>query len=230
MHGCAVHKGFQNLLHEPPDNLCTIVMRTKLIVSLAAASAALVAGISLQAQSYSNAVASLNPAGYWPLTETTAPSGGLYIATNSGTLGVAGQGYYETWWQTNGVSNTLFSSNSIVRVAGAIVGDSDTALQQGAVGQYVVVPRLTNGVANPAVTLTPPFSIEAWVYPTNVTTAGLKPILAEGFNNAIAPEQAYATATKGVAIGMFTNFLYFNTFNGTGTKTEIDTLDRKSVV
>ena len=185
----------------------------------------LITGIWAQAQStYSNAIAALSPATYWPLNETTAPSGGLYAATNSGTLGAAGNGYYETWWQTNGVSNALVSSNSIFHIAGAIVGDSDTALQQGVIGQYVVIPRCTNGVANSAVTMTAPFTIEMWVYPTNNTSGQLKPILAEGFNNSQVTNLAYATMTQGTAIGMYSGFIYFNTYNGAGTKTEIDTV------
>jgi len=37
-------------------------------------------------------------------------------------------------------------------------------------GQYVVVPQTTNGVHNAAVTITAPFTIEAWVMTTNVAT------------------------------------------------------------
>ena len=196
----------------------------KRIVSLGSAVLACLAAVSAQAQSYSNAVMALNPAAYWPMTETTAPSSdGQYIATNSGSLGAAGNGYYETWWQTNGVSNTLTNMNSIVHIAGAIAGDSDTAMQQGVIGQYVVIPRTTNGVVNSAVTLTPPFSIEMWIFPTNGTASQLKPILAEGFNNVIRPDLNYTNTTEGTAFGMFGGFLYFNTWNGAGAKTEIDT-------
>src|SRR5215831_21270096 len=166
-------------------------MRTQKFLQAAAASLTLLAGVSARAQSYSNAVIALNPAGYWPLTETAQPSGGLYIATNSGSLGTAGQGYYATFWQTNGVTQALGSMNTIAHIPGAINGDSDQAMQQGVIGQYVVIPRVTNGVANPAVTLTAPFSIEMWIYPTNASANQLKPILAEGFNNVQAPNFNY---------------------------------------
>ncbi|HLX70997.1 MAG TPA: LamG-like jellyroll fold domain-containing protein, partial [Verrucomicrobiae bacterium] len=200
-------------------------MIKRIAVSIGTAALALVAAVSARAQSYSNAVQALNPVAYWPLAESTAP-GSLYVATNSGTLGAAGNGYYETWWQTNGNPGLLTNGNSIVHIAGAITGDSDTAMQQGAVGQYVVIPRTTNGVFNPGVTLTAPFSIEAWVFPTNGTANQLKPILVEGFNtvlatnlnNDIAPVATYG----GASIGMFSSFIYFNTFNF-GTKNEIDT-------
>src|SRR5215471_1411336 len=151
-------------------------MRTQKFLLTAAATLTLLAGVSARAQSYSNAVMALSPAGYWPLTETAQPSGGLYVATNLGSLGVAGQGYYATWWQTNGVSNVLATSNNIVHITGAITNDSDQGLQQGTVGQYVVIPRATNGVANPAVTLTAPFSIEFWMYTTS-SSGSLRPIL-----------------------------------------------------
>jgi len=199
-------------------------MNKRVLSYLVMGAFALIAGTMAQAQStYSNAVAALGPVAYWPLNETTAPSGGLYVATNSGALGAAGNGYYETWWQTNGVSNALISSNSIVHIAGAIAGDSDTALQQGVIGQYVVIPRFTNGVVNSAVTMTAPFTIETWVFPTNNTANQLKPILAEGFNNVQATNLGYVTQTDGTSIGMFSGFIYFNTWNGAGTKIEIDT-------
>jgi len=201
-------------------------MNQRKFISLALGALALVACPGAQAQStYSNAVMALNPAGYWPLTEAGAPSSaGLYVATNLGTLGAAGQGYYQTWWQTNGVSNTLTNMNSIVHIAGAIAGDSDTALSEGRLGEYVVIPRNTNGVPNAGVTLTAPFTIETWIYPTNASANTLKPIISEGFTSVQAANAGYLTTTEGTTLGMYSGFLYFSTFNGpnTGTKTEID--------
>lgn len=193
----------------------------RIVVSIGSSILVLAAAVSAQAQTYSNAVQALNPVAYWPLTESATPLA-LYIATNSGTLGAAGNGYYETWWQTNG-SGVLTNGNSIVHITGAIAGDGDTAMAQGVVGQYVVIPRTTNGVANPAVTLTAPFTIEAWIYPTNASANQLKPILAEGFNNSIDPNLGYSTSTRGTALGMYSGFLYFVTFNAGGAKAEIDT-------
>ena len=75
-------------------------MRNKLFLGIAAASLILAAGTAVRAQTvYSNAVMALNPVAYWPLAETVAAPAGLYVATNSGTLGAAGNGYYETWYQ-----------------------------------------------------------------------------------------------------------------------------------
>ena len=198
------------------------MVKRNLLSIATAVSALVVASLPAQAQTYSNAVVALNPVAYWPLSETTQPSSaGLYIATNSGTLGAAGNGYYETYWQPD-ASGVLTNLNSIVHVPGALLGDSDVAMQQGAAGQYVVIPRTTNGVVNSAVTLTAPFSIEVWIYPTNAAVNKLKPIFAEGFNN-VQATNTYATTTEGTALGMCSGFLYFNTFNGAGAKTEIDT-------
>jgi hypothetical protein len=196
-------------------------MIKRIALSIGSAVLAL-AAMPVQAQTYSNAVQALNPVAYWPLTETTpSSSAGLYVATNSGTLGASGNGYYETWWQPD-ASGVLTNLNSIVHVPGALLGDSDVAMQQGAVGQYVVIPRTTNGVVNPAVTLDPPFSIEMWIYPTNAAANKLKPVFAEGFNNVHATN-THATVQEGTALGMYSGFLYFVTFNGAGAKTEIDT-------
>lgn len=197
----------------------------RIVVSIGSSIVALAAAISAQAQSYSNAVQALKPVAYWPLTESAVPSGGLYIATNSGSAGAAGNGYYETWWQTNGNPGQLTNGNSIVHIPGAIVGDSDTAMQDGVVGQYVVIPRAANGVANPVATITAPFSIEAWIFPTN-NSGTLKPIIAEGFNNIINTNLYDQFTTEGTAIGMFNGFVYFNVFNGNAVgnpKSEIDT-------
>jgi hypothetical protein len=154
-------------------------MKNRLLIGAAAASLLLAVGTAGRAQTYSNAVIALNPVAYWPLAETAAAPAGLYVATNSGTLGAAGQGYYETWYQTMG-GTTLVPTNVIQHPAG-VTADGDTAMQNSIIGQHVVIPRATNGVANSAVTITPPFSIEVWVYPTNGTAAGgIKPLSARG--------------------------------------------------
>src|ERR1041385_7618682 len=84
-------------------------MRKNIILSLAVAALALVVGNFAQAQSYSNAVVGLNPVAYWPLTETTQPPSGAYIATNLGTAGANANGFYETWFQPFATgTNTLY--------------------------------------------------------------------------------------------------------------------------
>ena len=73
----------------------------------------LTGGIAVQAQPYSNAVMGLNPAGYWPLTETTQPPQPVNLtAHNLGTLGAGGNGSYGAWYQASG--NTWYITNNIV--------------------------------------------------------------------------------------------------------------------
>src|ERR1700761_950844 len=139
-------------------------MNKRALLYLVTGVLALVAGTVAQAQSaYFTAVTNLSPAAYWPLNETVQPPNGQYIATNSGTAGAAGNGYYGSWYQP--VGNTFYATNHIQHTAG-ITGDGDMALLCSEVtgaGQYVVVPQTTNGVHNAAVSITAPFTIEAWV-------------------------------------------------------------------
>src|ERR1019366_8772079 len=172
----------------------------------------------------------LNPVAYWPLTETTPPPFGAYIATNLGTAGAAGNGFYQTWFQryTVGTSNLYYQTNSIAHVAGAI-GDGDTALsctRSGAgAGQYVVFPRAPGGIANSALTLQPPFSIEFWVNPAG-SLGAVMPIVNEGRMPVLDPRNGYTTANwDGFCIGQYAGIAFFATYNGTGgdsTKQELD--------
>src|SRR5260221_409751 len=119
-------------------------MTKRLFIYAASALLALAGGMTAKAQSaYSNAVMALNPVAYWPLTETTPPPPGNNVATNLGTLGEAGNGLYESWFQTFGSSQALLPTNNITHVAGPIA-DGDLALQCGGLGQYVVLPRFIN--------------------------------------------------------------------------------------
>jgi hypothetical protein len=104
------------------------------------------AGVSAHAD-YKSTMLSKNPVGYWRLNETNQPSAG--IATNSGTLGAAGNGYY-----INGV---------LSNVPGPLAAPgSDTAARFNGFSQKVQVPYTAE--LNP----TNEFSVEAWVKPTCV--------------------------------------------------------------
>jgi Concanavalin A-like lectin/glucanases superfamily/Immunoglobulin domain/Domain of unknown function (DUF2341) len=171
----------------------------------------LLTGAVLHAQPYSNAVVALNPVGYWPLQETTAPASGYYVATNLGTAGAAGNGYYQTWYQPNGTG--FFPTNNIVHVPGA-TGDGDMAMScNTAAGQYVILPRTTNGVPNSSVTITAPFSIEAWINSAN-TNLGLQPIITEGRNAvALDPNTGFTNTYTGFSLGQYQNFFYWQIYN-----------------
>ncbi len=207
-------QGIKKQNQQPKPN--TMNKRASVCVALGAL--ALFAGTAAQAQSsYSNAVAALNPVAYWPLTETVAPPAtGMYIATNLGSAQAAGNGYYETWWTNAASSYALTNVNNIVHVPGAIQGDSDTAMAISGTGQYLVWPRCTNGVANSAVTLTPPYSIEMWCYVASASTS-TRSLFAEGGNLVqTGPEFGGLLAQEGIEIGMNTNHFYFKTYNGPG--------------
>jgi hypothetical protein len=183
--------------------------------------------------SYSNAVMALNPAGYWPLNETSAPPQVLDLtATNSGSLGAAGNGYYGAWYQASG--NQWYLTNNTVLEPGP-TANGDKALNcQFAPGQYIIVPRNTNGVANAAVTIKPPFTLEAWVNPG--TTAGrLGGLISEGEVQVLAGgpnptnpfygSSATGTSWAGFALGQYQNYFFFSTFNTNAYNNKASELD-----
>jgi hypothetical protein len=197
---------------------------------------ALFAAQTSRAQSaYFQAVTNLNPVGYWPLNETAQPpppfSSGI-VASNSGSAGIAGNGYYGAWYQPS--SNTWFLTNNIIQTNGVTsANDGDAALLcKFQPGQYVIVPRATNGVTNSAVTIVPPFSVEAWVVPQ--TTAGnVGIIVGEGQGNLVyggpnTNNPYYGglgdPGWAGFVLGQYQNYLFFNYYmtNGTSKANELD--------
>jgi hypothetical protein len=189
--------------------------------------------LAAQAQTYSNAVMALNPVAYWPLNETAQPPSAFSFslaASNSGSLGAAGTGYYGAWYQPSG--NQWFLTNNIVYTNG-IAGSGDKAIWcQEANGQYVVVPRASGGVANSNLTLTPPFSLEAWVLPNNTASTGPFGIIAEGgaplnYGGPNTNDPYYGgpgTGYGGVVLAQYGTFFLFDCFstNGTSKNNELD--------
>lgn len=112
------------------------------------------AGIPQLTNAYAASVLALKPVGYWPLQETN-PAAPVSMETNYGTLGELGNAYYSA---TNG---------SVVNFGqpGGLASDADTAAAFG-IGQisYAFVPRFS-----PAMTIKAPFTVEAWVNPSNTT-------------------------------------------------------------
>ena len=102
--------------------------------------------MAIRAQNFSNAIVALNPVGYWPLNETTAPPSSKPAAVNSGTLGATDNGTY--------------TDGAFPGVKGALAGDSDTAaLFSGASGfnPMIQVPYDANYATGSS------FTIEFWV-------------------------------------------------------------------
>jgi autotransporter-associated beta strand protein len=137
---------------------------------------------------YAAAVRALQPVGYWPLQETNAPAPAT-VETNLGSLGPTGNAYYPS---TNSPSVTL-------GVPGALAGTPDTAVAFSSTGQpYAFVPR-----ASPALTLEPPFTLEAWFNPLT-TVYGV--ILGEGGGASLNGGPTYGGFQFGWAGGSETRF------------------------
>ncbi|MGC3959620.1 MAG: LamG domain-containing protein [Verrucomicrobiota bacterium] len=100
------------------------------------------------AADYSNTVMSFSPLGYWQLNETIAAPADM--ATNSGTLGASGHGYY--------VSGATHPGSGALAV-----GTSQAVTFPDLAGNRVVVPY------KPALATTAPFSVEFWANPANTS-------------------------------------------------------------
>jgi len=218
-------------------NIPTPIMCTHRIIKLAALSLALVPGISAFGQTYSNVVASLTPYGYWPLNETVVPSQPLNLtANNLGTLGATGNGSYGAWYQPAG--NQWYLTNNIIQVAGATADGDKAMTNQFAPGQYVILPRNTNGVANTAITINAPFSIEAWLN-VGTTASRLGDIVSEGqvqlntggpnTNNPYYGGQggngSGGSSWAGFELGQYANFFFFSCYNTNAYNSKASELD-----
>ena len=207
-------------------------MLKKFFVRMAIVVPALVAGTCAHAQSYSNAVMALNPTAYWPLTEATPPPMPLNLtAANSGSLGSVANGYYGAWYQPSGT--TWYLTNNIAQT-NAVAPDGQAMLCQRLPGQYVVVPRNTNGVPNASLTIVPPFSVEAWALIGTVGNANGILVSEGGFVNlqTSGPDTnnpfygGLGTGWAGFAFGQYQDYLYFSCMNtnAVGNKSsELDT-------
>ena len=117
----------------------------------------LLVGMAAQAQpsAFFQAVTNLNPVAYWPLQETVLPPV-ADVETNLGSLGAVANAYYS-------------STNVVKGFPGINSGDSDLAVscQSGLNGGFLAVPLTDSRVVLPAGA----FSVEAWIYPTNVSAS-----------------------------------------------------------
>ncbi len=143
-------------------------MTTRFLSVLATVTVLCLAAIAVCAQSYSNAVMSLNPAGYWPMHESESPAPGD-SETNYGTLGLFGTGFYPDWASSPAVSLKRQHAGPFT-----VPGNTDVSVNfthnliTGSTEQFtnmLFVPH-----ASPLTTLNPPFSVECWFCPTNLST------------------------------------------------------------
>ncbi len=204
----------------------------------AAIIAALAVNSAAQAQPsspYFQAVTNLSPAGYWPLNETVPPPSAFAfsnIAVNLGTLGGQANGYYGAWYQPSGT--TWYITNNIAQ-APAVTAPFDNSVGMvcaGQPGQYVIVPRTANGAINTNLTLTPPFSIEAWVKFAS-TNNGLFDIVGQGGFSTVnygGPNTnnpfygGTGLGWSGVELGSYQNYFFF-ICNGTNAESKGHELD-----
>ena len=112
------------------------------------AAIALTAAFALSAQAsntYSNAVMTLNPVGYWPLTDSASPPGAVTpVTANTGSLGAA--------------QNATPAGDIIFGYPGAIVGENDSADSfNGFINAATPAPYSSD------VSSAPSFTIEAWL-------------------------------------------------------------------
>jgi len=154
---------------------------------------------------YAASVRACQPVGYWPLQETASPAP-ANVETNLGSLGPIGNAYYP---YTNSAAITL-------DVPGALAGDTDAAVAFSSTGQeFAFIPR-----AAPALTLLPPFTLEAWFNPQ---TAGYGVILGEGGGSSLNGGPTYGGFQFGWAGGSQTRFELQLYHYGINAYTTLDT-------
>ena len=186
---------------------------------------------------YFQAVTNLNPIGYWPLNETAqppAPFAASIVASNSGTLGATGNGYYGVWYQPS--SNTWYLTNNVLQTnftSEPLMGETGLSCNfSTGSGQYVVVPRTIAGVPNTNVTIVPPMSVEAWFVPHTVAS-GVYNVISEGSANVDygGPDPANpfwgglnSPGWAGFFLGQYQNFFAWNYYmtNGQAKTSELD--------
>jgi hypothetical protein len=139
-------------------------MRYKSLLTIFSAILVLFSTVLARAD-YSNTVMSLHPVAYWPLNETVQPAS-AYIATNSGSLGPAGNGYYETWFNPDTNDNGFTAQMDWSGPIAGATSDGDGAANFGDDdNRYIVIPHTYSGTVIKA-----PFTIECWADITNSST------------------------------------------------------------
>jgi Concanavalin A-like lectin/glucanases superfamily/Immunoglobulin I-set domain/Immunoglobulin domain len=150
---------------------------------------------------YSNTVMSLNPVAYWPLQETNQP--GTNIAVNLGSAGSTYDGSYSFGGDFWGLPGALMGDPT----------DKSASFQgTGSPGGYLDVPF---GSAPSALTINPPFTVEAWLNCESNTT--VSPTCALACGNFNSPRSGWLIYNN---LGGTWDFRLYNQ-NGTATSLDL---------
>jgi hypothetical protein len=144
--------------------------------------------MALTLTNYPTTTETLNAIGYWRLNEMTQPPPNGTV-TNSGSLSTTGNGDY---------------LGGTPGVTGALPGSPDTAVRfNGA----IAVPF------SPPLSMTGPFTVEAWLKPASTTTGTPCPLSCASFGLNRSGWLIYQNGTSG---------WNFRMYNGTGTNTAVN--------
>ncbi|HEX3625845.1 MAG TPA: LamG-like jellyroll fold domain-containing protein [Verrucomicrobiae bacterium] len=150
---------------------------------------------------YATNILQFHPVGYWPLQETNAPAV-VSMETNFGSLGKLGNAYYAA---TN-------AANVAYGLAGAIAGDSDTAVAfSGGAGNddsYAFVPRVS-----PSLTIAAPYTLECWV---NAAKTAYGVVLGEGGGTGLDGGANFGGFQMGMGVSGGNNSFQMNYYTGAG--------------
>jgi hypothetical protein len=156
-----------NVVHENNDQCEPAIMNRNNISIILSALIIAAYAVGVRAESsYSRAVMLLNPVAYWTLDETNTPPP-AYMATNSGTLGAMGNGFYNNTYYPNGTNAGYYQKTFFIGPVAGATSDGDAAAQfsGGTNGDddsgYVIIPD-ANHVLDTGIV---PFTAEVWVLP-----------------------------------------------------------------
>lgn len=173
---------------------------------------------AVTSSSYSTNVLALNPAFYWPMHEQAAPAPGD-IETNYGSLGALGNAYYSDWWVNNGAPGNDAVHHQIP--TSPLQNDPDGTVffsYPAGTNTYMLVPH-----TSPLTTLTPPFTIELWMYATNTAFGDLVSQDGTALNVGNANNTYGVRVTWGAGSGYSSANTIFQVYNGITTSSGYNT-------
>jgi len=120
---------------------------------------ALAAGVAAGQADYPSTVLGDSPLAYWQFSETGVVANNNYIATNLGSAATACDGVYTMGSYNGGTANIFTMENQPGVMA------TDRSVLFNGFNQYILIPANST-----AASIAPPFTVEAWINPANVTS------------------------------------------------------------